>query len=99
MYNPARPILDMHLQGTANSSEEFELQGVVIWFLINRRVIVLILDHYMMVLTPKIIFIPHKSTRLQKNCRILKRLIDKAKQMRHSHDDYIHFPTSVFFRC
>jgi len=28
MYNPPRAILDMHLQGTAHSSEKIELQGV-----------------------------------------------------------------------
>jgi len=48
MYNPPRPILDMrlqgiaHLQGAVQDLEEIELQGVMIWFLINSRVRVLI---------------------------------------------------------
>jgi len=37
MYNPPRVILDSRLQGTAHESEEIELQGVMIWFLINSR--------------------------------------------------------------
>jgi len=35
IYNLSRPILDMHLQGTAHSSQEIELQGVMLWFLIK----------------------------------------------------------------
>jgi len=46
MYNPPRTILGMHLQGTAHSSEEIELQGVMIWFLINSRVRVLIWESW-----------------------------------------------------
>ena len=42
MYNLPHTILDMRLQGIAHSSEEIELQGVMIWFLINGRVRVLI---------------------------------------------------------
>ena len=44
MYNPPRVILDSRLQGTAHESEEIELQGVMIWFLINSRVRVMISD-------------------------------------------------------
>jgi len=44
MYNPPRIILDSRLQGTAHESEEIELQGVMIWFLINSRVRVMISD-------------------------------------------------------
>jgi len=46
MYNPPRTILDMRLQGTAHSSEEIELQGVTIWFLINSRVRVLMWESW-----------------------------------------------------
>jgi len=38
MYNPLRLIFDMFLQGTAHSSEEIGLQGVMIWFVISSRV-------------------------------------------------------------
>ena len=46
MYNPPRVILDSRLQGTAHESEEIELQGVMIWFLINSRVRVMISDSW-----------------------------------------------------
>jgi len=46
MYNPPRTILDMRLQGTEHSSEEIELQGVMIWFIINSRVRVLIWESW-----------------------------------------------------
>ena len=45
MYNPLCTILGMRLQGTAHSSEEIELQRVMIWFLINCRIRVLSHDH------------------------------------------------------
>jgi len=46
MYNLSCIILDSRLQGTAHESEEIELQGVMIWFLINSRVRVLISDSW-----------------------------------------------------
>ena len=46
MYNPPRIILHSCLQGTAHESEEIELQGVMIWFLINSRVRVMISDSW-----------------------------------------------------
>jgi len=44
MCNPPHIILDSRLQGTAHESQEIELQGVMIWFLINSRVRVMISD-------------------------------------------------------
>jgi len=46
MCNPPHTILDMRLQGIAHSSEEIELQGVMIWFIINSRVRVLIWESW-----------------------------------------------------
>jgi len=46
MYNLPCPIRDMRLQGTAHSSEEIELQGVMIWFLVNSWISVLIWDSW-----------------------------------------------------
>ena len=46
MCNQPRPILDMRLQGIAHSSEEIELQGVMILFLINSQLRVLIRESW-----------------------------------------------------